>query len=490
MIKYSTGIICILFIVITVSACSEQQASSESQPNIVILLADDLGYGDLNSYGGVANTPNLDKLSQQGLTFSDFYAPAPNCSPSRAGLLTGRNPNRIGIYSYRPPGSNMHLKDEEITIAELLKQEGYQTAMFGKWHLSDLKSSGEGREQPSPADQGFDYWLATENNAQPSHYNPVNFVRNGTTEDTLEGYSAHILAREANKWLGQLSDSSPFFLYIPFHEVHKKIASPDSLIEKYGQYEDAEYLANVENLDAAVGVIIQKLEDMDKFQNTLIIFSSDNGSYRYGSNGNLRGFKGESFEGGVRVPGISHWPEKIKSARTVSAPAGLIDLLPTISELTDASMPDDRTLDGVSLAPVFDGQKLNRQKPLLWFFYRAYPELGMRDGKYALNASARDPVARTHYFSQKDMSFINQLKLKEFKLYNIEDDPLQKKDISKNRPMLHDSLMKKSRNLFKGIIEEGPYWKNLPGFNSQRAKQKRSFMRNKEARWDMGKENN
>lgn len=463
-----------------------QENTSNTQPNIVILLADDLGYGDLNSYGGVADTPNLDRLSQNGLTFTDFYAPAPNCSPSRAGLLTGRNPNRVGIYSYRPPGSNMHLRNEEITLAELLKKKKYQTAMFGKWHLSDLQSSVEEKEQPSPGDQGFDYWLATENNAQPSHYNPVNFVRNGIPEDTLEGYSAHILAREANKWLDQQSDGSPFFLYIPFHEVHKKIASPDSLVQKYDDSEDTEYLANVESLDIAVGKVIQKLEDMGEFENSLIIFSSDNGSYRYGSNGNLRGFKGESFEGGVRVPGIFHWSAKIKSARKVSTPAGLIDLFPTISEITGITVPDDRAIDGVSLSPVFDDKKLDRDKPLLWFFYRAHPELGMRDGKYVLNAFTRDTVARTHYFSDKAMSFVKTAQLNDFKLYNIKEDPLQKNDISFLNPEVFDSLKAKAENLFQEVVKEGPYWEELPDYNFQRAQPKENFMRNQEIRWDIG----
>lgn len=477
----------VLFVIMAGCTGSEIQESNAEQdrPNVVIFLADDLGYGDLNSYGGTAQTPNLNKLGEQGLRFTNFYAPAPNCSPSRAGLLTGRNPNRVGIYSYRPPNSSMHLKEAEITLAELLKQKGYQTAMFGKWHLGDLLPA-EGRpKQPTPGDQGFDYWLATENNAEPSHRNPVNFVRNGVPEDTLSGYSSHILAREANRWLDQINSDNPFFLYIPFHEVHKRIASPDSLVEKYKGREDPEYLANIENLDTAVGKILDKLRELESYQNSLILFASDNGSYRLGSNGNLRGYKGESFEGGVRVPGIMHWPDEIESGRTVSAPATMIDIYPTIAEITGGRIAEKRVIDGVSLSPLFNGQEWKRTKPILWFFYRAYPELGMRDGDYVLNASTGDTVARTHYFTSRDMSFIKETRLKEFKLYNIREDPLQKHDLSRNNPVLLDSLKSKARKLFREVVKEGPYWKNLPKYNSRHARPKRNFMRNEKRRWDM-----
>lgn len=476
-----------LFIIMTGCRGSgnHESNSGHDRPNVIIFLADDLGYGDLNSYGGIAHTPNLDKLGENGLRFTNFYAPAPNCSPSRAGLLTGRNPNRVGIYSYRPPNSSMHLKAAEITMAELLKEKGYQTAMFGKWHLGDLLPA-EGRpKQPDPSDQGFDYWLATENNAEPSHRNPVNFVRNGTPEDTLSGYSSHILAREANSWLDQVNSDKPFFLYIPFHEVHKKIASPDSLVQKYQGREDPEYRANIENLDAAVGKVIDKLREMSRFKNSLILFASDNGSYRFGSNGNLRGYKGESFEGGVRVPGILHWAEKIESGRTVTAPASMIDIYPTIADITGSRLAAERVLDGVSLAPLLNGQEWKREKPILWFFYRAYPELGMRDGDYVLNASTRDTVPRTHYFTSRDMSFIKDARLKEFKLYNIREDPLQKHDLSGDKPMVLDSLKSKAKKIFDEVVKGGPFWKNLPEYNRRHARPKRNFMRNEKRRWDM-----
>ena len=145
------------------------------QPNVLILLADDMGYTDLSCYGGKAKSPNLDRLAENGIKFTNFYAPAPNCSPSRTGLLTGRMPSRVGMYSYRRDFHTMHLPDSEITIAELLKENGYQTAHFGKWHLSCLPQDSS-LNQPQPVDQGFEYSLGTENNAIPSHLNPKNFA--------------------------------------------------------------------------------------------------------------------------------------------------------------------------------------------------------------------------------------------------------------------------------------------------------------------------
>ncbi len=315
--KMNKQLICIWVVLIfmLLIGCKHQnrQKIHVKKPNILILLADDMGYADLGCYGGNSNTPNLDHLAGNGIMFTDFYAAAPNCSPSRSGLLTGRAPSRIGIYSYRPPGHPMHLRDNEITIAEVLSGIGYQTSHFGKWHLGALGYDSI-LQHPQPSDQGFSYSFGTENNSQPSHLNPINFVRNGEPLGMQEGYSCQIVADEAITWLtDQYDKSSPFFMYVAFHEPHAKVASPPELVEKYKEYPpfDAEYLANIENLDSAAGRIIQYLETKQYLDNTLVLFSSDNGSYRQASNGDLRAKKSYLYEGGIRVPGIVHWPEMI-----------------------------------------------------------------------------------------------------------------------------------------------------------------------------------
>jgi arylsulfatase A len=299
------------------SACAGAAAGADSDaphPNIVVLLADDLGYSDLSCYGSRSiKTPNLDKLAESGMRFTDFYAPAPNCSPSRAGLLTGRSPSRTGMYSYIPPNGPLHLPRSEITIAALLRDAGYDTAHIGKWHLCyDMLSE----DLPQPADHGFDYSLGTENNANPSHKNPTNFVRNGKAVGKMEGYSCQILADEVIGYLDKRKDSGkPFFICAWFHETHTPIASPPELVKQHGDAKskkDALYYANVENLDIAVGRILEALDKQGLTEDTFVIFSSDNGGVRPESCAPLRGRKSFVWEGGIREPGIIRWPGRVK----------------------------------------------------------------------------------------------------------------------------------------------------------------------------------
>ena len=213
------------------SGCSLPSAK-KSKPNIVFLLADDMGYGDVNLIGNATETPNLNRLATKGVFFNNFYSAAPNCSPSRVGLLTGKAPERTGMYSYRPANHPMHLPDEELTIAELLKTKGYQTAHFGKWHMGALPHDPD-LNHPQPDQQGFDYSFGTESNARPSHLNPNNFVRNGKPIGIIEGYSCQIVAREGIDWLSQRNENEPFFVYFAFHEPHSVVASPKELVDKY-----------------------------------------------------------------------------------------------------------------------------------------------------------------------------------------------------------------------------------------------------------------
>jgi len=210
-------------------------ASAAERPNFVLIMADDLGYADIGSYDSPIRTPNIDALAQQGMRFTDFYAAAPNCSPSRAGLLTGRTPSRVGVYDYIPPNIPMNLLSSEVTIAEMLKPMGYSTCHVGKWHLSRWTLDEEAPlDALTPSDQGFDYWFAIDNNAIPSHHNPRNFRRNGKAVGEIQGYSCQLVADEAIAWLDSRIDfEQPFFLNVSFNEPHKKIASPPELIAEY-----------------------------------------------------------------------------------------------------------------------------------------------------------------------------------------------------------------------------------------------------------------
>ena len=464
---YTTAIACFL----TCQNDRKVQKSDEmDMPNIVILLADDLGYGDLGCYGGVAQTPNLDRLAKEGIRLTDFYAAAPNCSPSRAGMLTGRYATKVGMYNYMSPGHPMHLKEEEVTIAEIVKQKGYATGHFGKWHVSNLTPDKD-LGQPQPDDQGFDYSLGTTNNSRPSHLNPVNFVRNGTKTGEMKGYSCQIIVDEAIHWLKQEKDpKTPFLLYMAFHEPHLKLASPPELIENYSQYseKDAEYYANVENMDLAIGKLLTVLKEQGLGNNTLILFASDNGSYHNGSNGKLLGGKSFVYEGGIRVPGILHWKGVIKAGQTIDQPASLVDIMPTICELTGIEHPKKVRLDGVSLTPLLLGKTLERSNPLSWFFYRTSPQMAMRFGNYVLLGRSLDTIRHTHPTSQPDMDYIKELSLDAFELYDLKNDIEQAHNLNLTNIENGDNYKEMMKNRLKELQDTGPYWNNLPSATGTR----------------------
>lgn len=461
-----------LFLLVFALFTACDQSEPVDKPNILILLADDMGYDDLGSYGGVAKTPNLDKLASDGIRFTECYSGAPNCSPARVSLLTGRAPTRAGMYSYRPPNHVMHLQDQEITIAELLKTNGYQTAHFGKWHVSCLPQDTS-LNQPQPDQQGFDYSLGTENNSLPSHLNPTNFIRNGEAVGELKGYSSQLLADEVEGWFKKdYKKAEPFFMYVPFHEPHARVAAPPELVAHYSDFDkkSAEYFACIENMDLAVGRILSLLESKGLREKTLIFFASDNGSYRYESNGKLRGKKGGIYDGGIKVPGIFSWPKNFDTNRVSNVPIWFPDLLPTISHFAGVAPPSNRRIDGINLTPLLTGgTSISREQPMLWYFYRSSPEVAMRKGDYMLVARAYDTIPRTHHMSDIDMPFTKNFKPDFFELYNVSTDVGQRMDLAHSEPQKLDELKSEFLSLFDEIKNEGPYWEGLPEYNPKKA---------------------
>lgn len=439
-------------------------SENKPRPNFIIMLADDLGYGDLSCYNGLSQTPNLDKMANEGVRFTSFYAAASNCSPSRTGMLTGRSPFRNGMYSYRPENHKMHLRDSEVTIAEQLKKVGYQTVHLGKWHLGCLPQNVL-LNHPQPNNQGFDYSYGTESNSRPSHHNPVNFVRNGEKLPMQPGYSCQLLADEAFLWLDKNYDSEqPFFMYIAFHEPHAKVAAPDDIKRKYAAHgKDATYLACIENMDIAVGRIMQKLKDMKIDENTMVVFASDNGSYRKGSNGELRALKSWLYEGGIRVPGIVRWPGQIKDRQEIHEPAGLVDLFPTLSTLANAGTPENVTLDGTNIYPLLTSGVFEREKPLSWFFYRTSPEIAIRQGDFMIMGKDHDSIPRTHSFSADDMEYVQSMQVRELEVYNLEEDVVQSSNIA-DKDANKEQLQLLQKKL-EEIKNEGYHWQNLSNPN-------------------------
>ena len=328
--------------------------AKNQRPNVVTLLVDDLGYRDIGCYGGPVKTPVLDKLAAEGVRFTDFHSGAPVCSPSRATFLTGRNHIRAGVYSVLSEQRHrMHLLRSETTLAEVLKDAGYGTAHFGKWHLGMPVNN---RDNPTPAEHGFDYWFGLVNGAHPSHKDPTNFLRNGKPVGPMKGYSCQIVVDEAIAWLDEKRDAdAPFFINLWFNEPHAVIAAPDEIVSRYGALNDqaAIYNGTIDNTDRAIGRLVAKLEKLGELDNTIIVYSSDNGSYRQERNGELRGKKGSQFEGGHRVPGIFYWKGGIPGGRVEDEPAAAVDLLPTLCGLIGIDKPGGVHLDGSDLCLLY-----------------------------------------------------------------------------------------------------------------------------------------
>jgi len=456
---------------------SAAEKAKGARPNVLIILCDDLGYGDLACYGHPhIKTPHLDRLASQGLRLTDCYASAPVCSPSRAGLLTGRTPNRLGVYDWIPEGHPMHLKRDETTIAQLLQSAGYDTAHVGKWHCNGLFNSSE---QPQPGDHGFRHWFSTQNNALPTHENPVNFVRNGKPVGEIEGFSCQIVADEGIRWLQEWRDKEkPFLLHVCFHEPHERVASPAKLVKQYTDqsfYEDqAQYFANVANMDAAVGKLMKTLDEMGVAENTFVFFTSDNGPEtlnRYGkgsrrswgSPGVLRGMKLHIYEGGIRVPGIIRWPGQITAGQESDTPVCSVDLLPTLCELADVPVPQKRPLDGTSLLPMFSGQPIQRTTPLFWNYYRAnsVPRVAMREGDWKVVAHWSGPEGirplggNVNSISQE---FIKNAKLTKFEIYNLKQDISEQHNLAWQEQDRLKALQKKLVQKYAAVQKEGPVW--------------------------------
>jgi arylsulfatase A len=487
----------------------EQAAAKKpNRPNVIVLLADDLGSKDLGCYGGPVKTPVLDGLAAKGVRFTDFHAGAAVCSPSRATLLTGRQNLRTGIYGVlQDQWHNMHLLEREVTIAEVLQQAGYGTAHFGKWHIG--MTSGK-RKKPSLQEHGFDYWFGLSNGAAPSHKDPVNFMRNGKPVGPIKGYSCQIVVSDAINWLEtKVNPDQPFFMNIWFNEPHSKLAAPDEIVSIYGDLKDegALYSATVDNTDRAIGRLVAKLKAMGKLENTLIIYSSDHGSYRSDRNGGLKGAKGSNFQGGLRSPGIFFWPDGFRGGRIESTPSGAVDLLPTICGLAGIDKPKGVHLDGADLSPLLiEKGTFKRSQPMFWLAPSSGHLATLREGNYTLmgyrgyklpsnqarknellremaklagidpstpnlgsrvtNTTFTSPeykrlkseFVRLRTFQEAWIPTIKAGGFSRFALYDLKADPLQKKDISKQRPEVTNRLKKKLLTLYKDVMADAPDW--------------------------------
>ena len=378
------SVIAAIVVLLGFSTCQIDQAVGPDQPNVVIIFTDDQGYGDVGSYGAVDfTTPNLDQMAMNGMRFTNFYAAQAVCSASRAGLLTGCYPNRIGITGALMPWAKHGLAEDEITIAEMLKSIGYATGIFGKWHLGH-------QEQFLPLQHGFDeyFGIPYSNDMWPMDFdgNPVDSTDrkyrypplpliegNEVIEEiTSLAQQDQLTTRYTEKAVDFITRNSenPFFLYLPHSMAHVPLGVSDKFKgkSKQGFYGDV-----IMEIDWSVGQIFSTLEQLNILDNTLIIFVSDNGPWlnfgnHAGSTGGLREGKGSSYEGGQRVPCIMQWPSTIPKGVVSANLACAIDFLPTIAEVTGASLPD-HTIDGVSLLPLLEGNLEHDPREILYYYY-------------------------------------------------------------------------------------------------------------------------
>ncbi|QDU63585.1 Arylsulfatase [Planctomycetes bacterium Pan216] len=435
---------------------------ANERPNFVVFLADDLGWGDLGCYGHEKiQTPNLDKFAKQGLRMTQCYSACSVCSPSRSSILTGRTPYRNGVWRWIPDGSKYHLRPSEITVAKLLKDQGYATCHVGKWHLNGKFNSSE---QPQPGDHGYDWWMATQNNAAPTHKNPTNFVRNGEPVGPLEGFSAELVADEAIDWLQHHRDKEkPFFLTVWTHEPHLPIESNPKFMELYKDADDPgirQHHGNVTQLDHAFGKLMKELEEQGLDESTFVIFTSDNGpegsgepfpknpqsqrNRTRGSTGGLRGRKRSTFDGGIRVPGIVRWPGKVKPGTETKEPVIGSDIFTTICDIVGVPVPSDRTIDGASMLPLFEGNQIEREQPLYWRNHLSDDKhmVALRDGDWKVIGSS-------------DMTH--------FELYNLADDWQETADVAKKFPVKFAEMKRKLIDHDAAVLADGPdWWKNDP----------------------------
>lgn len=375
--------VCLLLLLFTLTSLPVFSQASDGQatpqhPNIIIILADDMGYADMGVFGAEGiQTPNLDSVAENGIRFTNFYSPSPVCSPARAGLMTGRHAKRLGMKLVFMADSPDGMDPEEITIAEQLKHAGYQTGMVGKWHLGHL-------DRYMPWNQGFDEFYGV-----PYSNDMGNFFWYENQEIIYEAIDQRYLTKRytdrALDYIERHKDE-PFFLYLAHSMPHVPLyVSP----EFEGSSERGLYGDVIQELDWSTGEIIKKLQLLNIADNTLVLVSSDNGPWLVmddhgGSAGVLRSGKASTFEGGQRVPTVAQWPAQIAPGSVSHSVASLLDIMPTVSNIVGVKLPDDRIIDGKDIYPLLKGEEGSVDQKFVYIAAIDAQVQGIRDGDWKL----------------------------------------------------------------------------------------------------------
>lgn len=424
------AVLTFVFLALPALAAEEQR----SRPNIIVVFCDNLGYGDVGCFGSTLHrTPNIDRLAEEGRKFTDFYAVSGVCTPSRAGLMTGCYPRRVNLHVDKQGGAVLRpvspkgLHPDEITIAEVLKKAGYATAIIGKWHLGDQICF-------LPTRQGFDYWLgipySDDMTPRASHplWPPLPLMENETVIDAPVDCSTltERYTKKAIEWIEAHRDG-PFFLYLP-HATPGSTRAPEVAERFRGRSKNGPWGDSVEELDWSTGQIMEALERLGLEQNTLIVWTSDNGAPRrepsQGRNEPLSGWGYSTAEGGMRVPCIVRWPTRVPAGTICREPCLTIDLLPTFAELAGTHPPADRIIDGRDIGPLFFGAPGAASPHEAIYYYHQEQLQAVRSGpwklylplneKQELGATANAPTPA--------------------RLFHLIDDLDETKDLASERP--------------------------------------------------------
>ena len=433
----------------------------ERPPNFIIIFADDLGYADLGCFGAEKiRTPHLDRMAEEGMRFTDFYSTAPVCTPSRASLLTGCYPLRVGLVSVLHPWTAHGLNDNEVTLAGLLKTRGYATACIGKWHLGH-------HPEFLPTRHGFDYYFGL------PYSNNMNSVRKDGSggrplirnEDVVERPADQktLTKRYAEETIAFIKENKdrPFFVYLPHTFPHTPLYASEDF---EGKSEAGIYGDTVEEIDWSVGEIFAALKKLRLDDNTLVVFTSDNGPFLgkntfRGSAGPFRDGKFSVYEGGMREPCVMRWPGRIPANSICSEMAVTFDLYPTFARLGDADVPNDRVIDGKDIWPLMSGEKGARTPHEAFFYYKGKHLRAVRSGKWKLMVEHDEESKESKDRDNPIMVGVAQ------RLYDLESDPGETTDVAASHPDVIARLMKRVEAIREDLGDLGRKGKNarMPG---------------------------
>ncbi|CAN5914681.1 arylsulfatase [soil metagenome] len=458
-LKYILPVLALFCLALVLSSNGCKREAEARKPNIVYILADDMGYGDLGCYGQQKiKTPHIDRLAAEGVRFTQHYAGSTVCAPSRDVLMTGLHTGNSyirGNFAYHTEG-NLPIPDESVTVAELLKNNGYTTGVIGKWGLGGPKSSG------GPNNQGFDFSFCYLDQREAHEYYPTHLWKNEEkfplpqNQNGQEGtYSHDLFTAEALKFIKD-HKADPFFLYLPYTIPHGKFQVPDDAPYSGEDWkpEQKNYAAMITRMDRDVGSIMELLRELGLDDNTLVIFTSDNGGVRsmsghFQCNGPLRGYKQDLYEGGIRVPFIAHWPGKIQPGTVSDHVSAFWDFLPTACELAGVTPPP--SIDGISYLPTLLGKKQLTHDFLYWEYYTDNSRYKPGDKKprtvfdqQALRMGDWKAVRRNLYTEPEA----------DFELYDLRKDIGETSNVAAQHP----EVIQKIQHYVKQNRREAPYF--------------------------------